>query len=202
MVRRVKGFVHTTENHQLYLQEWRSTTFRRIIKNNPDNDLSQNLELLIDKLQKVQKGLSVDYQGDYNLRDQLMNACQGVPECKMVLLKPADTFESVASDLRNAIGVEMRCQNQVPQQYVADDDYSDCDDLGKENVHGQFWVDRRYEGGGKGHGRGFPRGARKSETRGGRGFVNQQDKKCFVCGKVGCWSTKHPASERKQRRER
>ena len=71
----LKGFFHTTENHQLCLQEWRSTTFHNII--------AQNLELLIDKLQKVQKSLSGDYQADCNLRDQLVNACQGVPACKM-----------------------------------------------------------------------------------------------------------------------
>ena len=77
MIQRTKGFFRTTENHQLYLQEWRSTTFHNIIAQNPEKDLSQNLELLIDKLQKD------DYQADCNLRDQLVNACQGVPACKM-----------------------------------------------------------------------------------------------------------------------
>jgi hypothetical protein len=201
MIGRTKAFFHTTENHQLYLQEWRATTFSYIIEKNPDNDLSQNLELLIDKLQKVQMGLSVDYQGDYNLRDQLVSACQGIPACKMVLLKPPDTFESVASELRNAIGVEMRCQNQVPQQYLAGNNGSHYDEHGEDTANGQFWVDRRYEGGGKSRGRGFPRGARNNGSRRGGGFGGSQDKKCFVCGKVGCWSTKHPASERKPRQD-
>jgi hypothetical protein len=219
MIRRTRDFFHTTENHQLYLQEWRSTTFHNVITQNPDKDLSQNLELLIDKLQKVQKGLSVDYQGDYNLRDQLVNACQGVSACKMVLLKPSATFESVASDLRNAIGVEMRCQNQVPRQYFTGDSSGYSDEYGNDdNTNGQFWVDRRYEGGGGGRGRGFSRG--RGDTRGNRGprgggytgggnrglatggYSGSRDKKCFVCGKVGCWSTKHPAWERKPRQDK
>lgn len=115
MIRRTKDFFHTAENQQLYLQEWRSTTLQNVIVQNPDKSLPQNLEHLIDKLQKIQRGLSTDYQGDYNLRDQLVSACQGVPACKMVLLKPVATFESVASDLRNAIGIEMRCQNPTPR---------------------------------------------------------------------------------------
>jgi hypothetical protein len=36
----------------------------------------------------------------------------------MVFLKPSATFESIASDLHNAISIEMYCQNQAPQQYV------------------------------------------------------------------------------------
>jgi hypothetical protein len=143
MIRRTRDFFHTTENHQLYLQEWQSTTFQGIIAQNSDKDLSQNLELLIDKFQKIQRGLSADYQGDYNLRDQLVNACQGVSACKMVLLRPSATFESVASDFRNAIGIEIRCQNPVPHQYHADGGNSGYDE---EGTNSQFWVDRRYEG--------------------------------------------------------
>ena len=205
MIRRTKGFFHTTENHQLYLQEWRSTTFRNIIAQNPDKDLSQNLELLIDKLQKVQKGLSVDYQADYNLRDQLMNACQGVTACKMALLKPSATFESVASDLRNAIGVEMRCQNQIPQQYLAGDKSGHGDTYDDDNTSGQFWVDRRYEGRSRGRERGLPREGRHRHGNHDlrrEGYSANRNKKCFVCGKTGCWSTKHPASERKPRQNR
>ena len=109
MVQKTKDFFHTVENHQLYLTEWRATTLQRVISQNPDKDLSQCLELLIDKLQKIQKGLSVNYQADYNLRDQVISACQGIPACKMVILKPSDSFESVCSDLRSVVGIELRC---------------------------------------------------------------------------------------------
>jgi hypothetical protein len=113
-----------------------------VIVQNPNKDLSQNLELLLDKAQKVQKGLSVDYQGDYNLRDQLVNARQGMSACKMVLLKPSARSESVASDLCNAIGVETRCQNQVPRQYFTGNGSGYGNEHGDEHVdydaNGQF----------------------------------------------------------------
>jgi len=194
MIKRTKAFFHTAENHQLYLQEWRSTTLHNVIAQNPNMTLSQTLELLIDKLQKIQRGLSTDYQGDYNLRDQLVSACQGVPACKMVLLKPSATFESVASDLRNAIGIEMRCQDPAPRQYHI----TNGNGYDEEDTSEQYWVDRRYEGRGGYRGRGSNRGGYK----GGNHSNSSRDKRCFVCGKAGCWSTKHPAQERKQRQDR
>jgi len=67
MIQRTKNFFHTVENQQLYLQEWRSTTLHNVIAQHPDKNLSQNLEFLIDKLQKIQRGLSTDYCYKYAL---------------------------------------------------------------------------------------------------------------------------------------
>jgi hypothetical protein len=203
MVRQTKEFFHTVENRQLYLQEWRSTTYQRVIQSNPEKDLSQCLEIVIDKLQKIHKRLSSNYQADYNLAEQLINACQGVEACTPVLMKPAASFESVASDLRSAVGIHMRCKREVSKQYnTAYDDYYEADDTGYD----QYWVDRRYEGG-RPRGRGGFRGGSRDGFRGGsRGSYdnnghrnNNTNKKCFVCGKPGCWSTKHPLSERRPR---
>ena len=85
---------------------------------------------------------------------------QGVPACKLALLKPAATFESVASDLRNAVGVEMRCRPQAPQQYLAGNGsgYHNAYNDNDVDVDGQFWVDRRYEGRSRRRDRGPPRG--------------------------------------------
>lgn len=58
MVSRTREFFHTVEDRQMYIQEWRSTTFVRIVKANPDKDLSQCFEILVSKLQKIYKGLS------------------------------------------------------------------------------------------------------------------------------------------------
>ena len=137
------------------------TTLQNVIVQNPKKNLSQNLELLIDKLQKIQRGLSTDYQGDYNLQDQLVNACQGVSVCKMVLLKPSATFESIASDLCNAIGIEMRCQNPAPRQY-----YTSNGSRYEEDTNEQFWVDRRYEGRAGHHSQGSNKGGYKGGGHG------------------------------------
>jgi hypothetical protein len=197
MIKRTKSFFHTAENHQLYLQEWRATTLQNVITQNPEKNLPQNLELLINKLQKIQRGLSTDYQGDYNLRDQLVSACQGVSACKMVLLKPLATFESVASDLRNAIGIEIRCQNPALRQYYM----SNGNGYDEEDTNEQFWVDRKYEGRARHRGQSSNRGGYKGGGR-GSGRDGGRDKRCFVCGRTGCWSTKHTAEERRQRQNK
>ena len=58
---------------------------------------------MIDKLQKVQRGLTKEYYHKYNLCDQVINACQGVKECNLILYKPANTFKEVYAELRFAI---------------------------------------------------------------------------------------------------
>lgn len=48
-------------------------------------------------------------------------------------------------------------------------------------------------------GRGGSRGGFRSQLSLPQGNGNNQgDKKCFICGKTGCWSTKHSLEERKQ----
>jgi hypothetical protein len=108
----------TNENRQLYMAEWRETTLQRIIASNTTKSCLECLQLLFDKLQKIQRGLTKSYQNDNSLRDQVISACRGVPECNMALYKPANTFEGVCAELRSAIGTAMRTQEQ--QQFNAD----------------------------------------------------------------------------------
>ncbi|KJZ75136.1 hypothetical protein HIM_05622 [Hirsutella minnesotensis 3608] len=57
----------------------------------------------------------------------------------------------------------------------------------------QFYVDRRYQ-------RNRPPFQRREPSFQRRPADNSKKKTCFVCGKAGCWSTKHTADERKQAR--
>jgi hypothetical protein len=55
-----------------------------------------------------------------------------------------------------------------------------------------WWTDRKYKGQGKENrfGRGRVEGPRRNNNG------NRPPKKCYVCGKEGCWSTKHTPDER------
>ncbi|RKF75599.1 integrase and RNaseH domain-containing protein [Golovinomyces cichoracearum] len=77
---------------------------------NPEKSRKECLKLLFDNLLNLQRGLSVVYQEGHSLRDQILNACQGIPECKMALMKPAPTYEGVCADLRSATSNEMQCR--------------------------------------------------------------------------------------------
>jgi hypothetical protein len=92
-----KAHFETEEARQKYLSEWREATLLRTIAENPAKSRLECLQLTIDKLQKVQRGLGPEYQYDSSIRDQIINACRGVEECSLALYKPAPTFEGVCA---------------------------------------------------------------------------------------------------------
>ncbi|KIM93290.1 hypothetical protein OIDMADRAFT_71369, partial [Oidiodendron maius Zn] len=190
MVRMTRTHFETEENRQLYWAEWRETTFSRVITENPTKNRLECLQLLFDKLQKIQRGMSEVYQTEHNLRDMIINACRGVEECELALYKPANTFEGVCSELQSAVGTAMRRKRQ--DQFITEDNAQ----------YDQNWTDRTYGGRGRYQGRGgsSSRGSsRRGSFRGGhnKGGDNSRQKKCYVCERIGCWSSKHTFEERK-----
>ena len=118
MLQLTRAHFETDENRQLYMSEWRETTFQRVIASNPIKTRLECLQLLFDKLQKIQRGLTETYQNENSLRDQVISACRGVPKCNLALYKPADTFEGVCAELRSAVGTAMRTQES--QQFYTE----------------------------------------------------------------------------------
>ena len=126
MINLTKAHFETEENHQKYLSEWRETTLLRTISENPDKSRLECFQLTVDKLQKVQRGLTKEYQYEHNLRDQVINACRGVEECNLALYKPSPTFEGICAELRSAIGTAMRsreAKSTFTTQLDVDDKY-------------------------------------------------------------------------------
>ncbi len=196
MVNMTKTHFETEENHQKYLSEWRETTFHRTIAANPEKSRLDCFQIMVDKLQKIQRGLSKEYQYEHNLRDQIISACRGVEECNLALYKPANTFEGVCAELRSAIGTAVRSRDPT-----------------SAFEYDHNWTDRTYGGRGRRYDRGYgqrggSRGYRGSNQRnqerenfrgGHRGkYGESRQKKCYVCGQMGCWSTKHSVEERQQ----
>src|SRR6266536_5874125 len=107
MVNLTKAHFETEENHQKYLSEWRKTTLLRTILENLDKSRLECFQITVDKLQKVQRGLTKDYQYEHNLRDQVINACRGVKEYNPAPYKPSPTFKGIYTELRSAIRTAM-----------------------------------------------------------------------------------------------
>jgi hypothetical protein len=199
LVSKTKDYFETIENRQEYLEQWRSTTLRRTIAENPEKSKLQCLQTMLDRLHKIQRGLQEVYQLDCSMRDQVLSACQGVSECKLALFKPAATYQGVCADLRSAIGTETRF-SETQQQFEADD-------YPTSQEPEQYWTDRTYGGGrGRFYNRGRSRGNTKFRPPSGnsRGGYNKfrssttRLKKCYVCEKPNCWSTRHTPEERQQ----
>ncbi|KAH0425958.1 polyprotein [Colletotrichum camelliae] len=186
MAQRTKNHFETQETTQMYLSEWRETTLKSVMSENPSQTKSEALQTLFDKLSLIQQALSYEYQGDKIIRDQLINACRGVPECQFCLYNPAEIYEAVCNQLRNAVGTAVR---SAKQQFLTTEEEDE-----------QFWTDRRFNGNGRFQRSGRPPPQRQPPRRGNfeRRQSSNRRRKCYVCGKEGCWSTKHPLEERRR----
>ncbi len=206
MVQRIRDHFENDETYQLYLSEWRETTFQRVIDENTTKTRAECLQLLFDKLQMIQLALP-DQQGGTALRNQVISACRGVPECTLALFQPGKTYEAVCAQLRSAVGTAMR-NREDQRQFTTNYEHHDYHDQSDET----YWTDRTYRGQGNYRNRGYTRGNSnrgssrgRSGSRGGLGSSETREtreKRCYICSKPNCWSTKHSIEERKHAYER
>ena len=133
---------------------------------NEGKSIEESLQLLIKKLRHLQHGLDFELRIDKFIYNKLINACQDVPACQYAYFKPSDLLAGLINDLRSSI---ITHQKAHPTKV--------------------FFTDRRY------HKFDNLRRTQSQPTRlyGSNGFRNGggRNKKCFVCQKEGCWSTKY-----------
>ncbi|POS82928.1 hypothetical protein EPUL_004497 [Erysiphe pulchra] len=185
MVEMIKLHFETNERTQAFLKVWRGTTLQKIITNNPNKNRLECLELLLNYFWKTKQGLPDIYRTDTTLKDALINAGRGTPECSFALYDPAQTFEGLSAKLRSSIGTAMDVkQSSLQESYQM---------MTQPEI---YWTDRKYFGQGRSRGQGFGRkephvfrGNTNINSLGiGRGRRRE--------GRQGCWSTKHPQEER------
>lgn len=171
------------------MNEWHGITLWAMIDEYPTKTKLECFDTMTSRLRRVVPGLpsSMRASVDGTMRDQVLRGCRGIPECSLAVYQPNATYEGLCADIRNAISVKALEMTNRLQQFSMDEN----DEM--------FWTDRTFGRSrpspdrGRGRGRGLSRG---------RGFGNDRlrpptTKKCYVCGKVGCWSTKHTLEERK-----
>ena len=221
VIQRLGDYFHTSENYQMFLNEWRTIMLKDVIAEHPEKTTAQCLDMVIEKLHMLYQAMS-QHNGlnDQGLTNQLISACQGVEACSPVLIRPASTFEAVASELRNAVGNWARCHPRSQFNYRDGSGRHPQSDT-EQRDEDTFYTNRRYN-----RADGPRRGERdySDRTRDTRGYSRisrdatstprfryatryraprrQHDKKCYVCGKTGCWSTRHPREEREDSRRR
>jgi hypothetical protein len=159
-------------------------TYNKVKQKNFSLTLQKALEKLLDKLQLCQRALGADYIGKDALRTSVIRACRSSPEFEIALFKPARVCEKLFADLRSVIEVVLN-RSIVPQSSAL------------ENTAGSHYVNQVYN-----------KSKRpQQQTRLGRSLRQSYQnrpistsmrKKCFVCQKKGCWSTKHPPEKRKR----
>jgi hypothetical protein len=145
-----------------------------IIAENEDKSIEECLDILIKQLRKIQRGLSPEFRTEGSLRDKIINACNEVEACVYACLKPSPTLEGVCSDLRSSIIAYKRIHESKPSNQA-------------------FYTDRKYRTGPRPQNR-FDRQNNRHQGKSSNNFK----KRCLMCKKEGCWSTKHPEKERKE----
>ena len=198
----IRNAFEGTEYKRSMLTKWNTLTLRSIVEKHPDKSIESCLQTLIGELRATQINLDRNLQGDLFFQNKLQLACQDHPACSIACSIPANNSATLVNSLRSNI-VTWETQNKrQPVAYF------------QEDPDEQFFTDRRY------HSNRSPETQRYNQGRPYRGPPNNQyrqnsqqrqpypnkqsqahrTKKCFVCQKDNCWSTRHTQEERDKAR--
>ncbi|TQS36268.1 hypothetical protein Golomagni_03287 [Golovinomyces magnicellulatus] len=131
-------------------------------------------------MQKTQRGLDIEYQSDKMIKNNMVNACRDLKECSYACFRSSSTLESFCADIRASIGTATRIAAKQKSSYMSQDVQNPV-----------FYTDRRYHGGHR-----HQQSNKPFSSYGNKNCVNGYVKRCFVCKKSGCWSSKHCEQER------
>lgn len=226
MYKQVKQHFDTEVNHRTYLQDWTTITFNSVKARQPEGQKNDFVALntLLEKLQLCQRALGPDYRSEKHLVGQVIRATRGTRAFVQAMWTPASRFEDLASQLRQSLD-QMHYMESTgmisSSSFLAISDEAD-----QEVQHNSFFVDRQYNrrqensqsrnSVGSYHGNNIVRNgfrAKTSNVSNQRQFHRQINnttrptnyswkKRCYICGKVGCFSTKHPEEERQKTRNK
>jgi hypothetical protein len=128
------------------------------------------LQLLIKQLRHLQHDLNSKLRSKKFIHNKLINACQNVFVCQYVCFKFSDSLVDLINDLRSSIIIYQKA-NSIIETFET------------------FFIDRQYH-------KNFSLRIDIFSFRINQNRRYVSKKKCFVCQKEECWSTKHSKDER------
>jgi hypothetical protein len=178
------------------LTKWNDITLKKTATKHPNKSIEDCLQTMVHELRTMQLGLHKDLRNETFLLHKLITACQDHPACSLAYAKPADTASGMISNLRSSIVTyEKVHEPSTLSQFTAENDGGDDDDE-------RFFTDRRYYSNRQNRYNNNNRDNYNSYSNRGRDRpynnprLRPPDRKCFVCRKSGCWSTKHTPKEK------
>ncbi|RKF54314.1 hypothetical protein GcM3_210046b [Golovinomyces cichoracearum] len=91
---------------RLVKQKWKKVNVKAIIADAPEKLLSENLEMMIQKLQ--------------DLQDKLVDACEGVAAFQNACFRPANSLEDFINDLRSSVLAYEKSVESLPSNFFTD----------------------------------------------------------------------------------
>lgn len=175
----MRNFFEGTEWQRFNLTKWQTYTFSAIISYNPTLSATEYLCKLCTELDKIKQGLDPAYYGPVHLRENIIWACRGHP----ALVNGLTSLSADASGLVNRLYTSI-----VNYEAIHNPSGQQSYTQSHEEDHDTYFTDRQYR-------RGRP-SSRPNQPYNTRQGSYQRRKRCFLCGKEGCWSTSHSQQER------
>ena len=180
----IKARFETEERTRYLVQQWNDLSFQRTIeKAGPEKSLTDSLDVLVRGASSLQRNLPLEYQSTTILRDKLIMACRDVEACRFACYKPSPTVTGVINDLQASIATQSKSSNST---FLTDRQYHDRRGPPRSPRPGPFRDRPSFT----------PRGSSDHPPRPG------PPRRCFVCRKVGCWSSNHSDHEKTQAKRR
>jgi hypothetical protein len=189
-----RTYFENNEYRRAQLNQFNSLTLQQVIDNpkNAGRSTKECLAVLISELRALQSSLDPVWRFDAALINRLISACQEVKACSYACYKPAETLPGLINDLQSSIDTYEKANKTTAPAYPTNTDEDDCE---------TFYTDRRYQRSG-GQRSTLPHHPSRFQPSLSRPQYpprfSTSTKRCFVCKKEGCWSTKHPEAEREE----
>lgn len=170
------------------LTKWNNTSLKSVMEKNPEKYVELCLQLLIEDLRTTQMALQSNFRDDTSFQNKLMTACQAHPACSIACSIPASSSVALINNLRSSISTYLAVENDKNQFQINNTIGNLVDDSDKNE---QYFIDRQY------YSDLSNRRSKSSDSR-----QRTPVKRCFICQKSGCWSSRHSAIEREKAKER
>lgn len=179
----LQQYFENDEHKRNMLRQWNSCSLNTFIRKYPNRSLTEVLKLMIDELSQLQFSLDDMYQGDKSLYNKLIETCRQEPACQLACFRPSINLQGLINDLYSSVATFEDSSNKPhssSEAFITDRKYHNSD--GNSN---RFSFSRTLP----------------SSKRGETNWKNKNQRKCYVCGAKGCWSSRHSESERQRSRE-
>jgi hypothetical protein len=175
------------------LAKWNTLNYQKIRIENPTKSASQCIDTLVNELYAIRRNLNDAFKSKEVFQARIINACTGPKECEIAISTPPGELSTLINNLKSCVTTHIATHG---------DTFGTSANLA-ENVTDIHLVDRRYNRNqfGNRNGRFDRSGYRFGRDRPSFPRSNK-DRKCYVCHKPGCWSTKHTQEERDESRKR
>ncbi|KAI1000946.1 hypothetical protein K3495_g7249 [Podosphaera aphanis] len=199
---------NTEVNQSLYHSDWTTLTIRKMQDKEPGKSKMEALQLLFDNLQRCQRALGPQFEGEQHAMATLRRAVKDDPVFNLAMFTKTSSLEELQSNLRGALNTVD--SQQGSGQYITT---ADIQDHVQKNLN-QYYADRGYGSASRGNtypntrggygsrGRGRGRGGYRGRRDGYGSYRPQGPNKCYICGDPNCRSYKHNKDDQTAARRR